>query len=493
MTRSELERRTSRHLARSGVLANLTGAVVVYVFLSYLLVTPVDLVDDGRLQGVNTVVFVVYMSLMLAAGGLVGRWQTRGLWEWLRRDAPADNEVRRLVLALPLRLSLSDSVAWFGAVLVFGALNASYTPVLGFQVAATIALGGLTTVPLGYLLTERLLRPVVTLAHVGAPDPPPILLGVSRRMVLAWAVASGVPLLGIGMGMVELANEEPLSPPAVLFLVAVGLVVGLAATVTAARAVADPVQSVAAALREVAAGRLDTSVPVYDASEIGQLQTGFNAMAVGLRERAALQDLFGRQVGTDVARLALERGARLGGERRDVAVLYVDVIGSTALAVSRDPEEVVRQLNLFFGVVVTAVADNGGWVNKFEGDAALCVFGAPVDREDAGGRALAAARALAKGLEPLELDAAIGVCAGPVVAGNIGTETRFEYTVIGDAVNTAARLAELARAWPGHVLADGAVVQQAGHEAAQWEMGDEVLLRGRSTPTRLASPLGERG
>lgn len=262
MTRSELEQRTSRHLARSGVLANLTGAVVVYVFLSYLLVTPVDLVDGGRLQRVNTVVFVVYMTVMLVVGGLVGRWQTRGLWEWLRRDGPADNEVRRLVLALPLRLSLGDSVAWLGAVLVFGALNASFTPVFGFQVAATIALGGVTTVPLSYLLTERVLRPVVTLAHVGAPDPPPILLGVTRRMVLAWAVASGVPLLGIGMGMFELANEEPLSPPAVLFLVTVGLVVGLAATVTAARAVADPVQSVASALRDVAAGAGPAAGPV---------------------------------------------------------------------------------------------------------------------------------------------------------------------------------------------------------------------------------------
>lgn len=399
-----------------------------------------------------------------------------------------DDEARRLVLALPLRLAVGDTVAWFGAVLVFGALNASYAPVFGFQVGATVALGGVTTVPLGYLLTERLLRPAVTLAHADAPSPPPILLGVTRRMVLAWAVGSGVPLLGIGLGVVELANEDPLGPPAVLFLVAVGLAVGLAATVTAARAVADPVQSVAAALRDVGAGRLDTSVPVYDASEIGQLQTGFNAMAQGLREREQLRDLFGRQVGTDVARLALERGVRLGGERRDVAVLFVDVIGSTTLAVDLEPEEVVRRLNEFFGAVVDAVAAHGGWVNKFEGDAALCVFGAPVDRPDAGACALAAARAMARGLATLEVEAAIGVCAGPVVAGNIGTESRFEYTVIGDPVNTAARLAELARTAPGRVLADGAVVAAAGEEAELWVLGEQVVLRGRTSPTGLARP-----
>lgn len=492
MTRAELDRRTGRWLSRSGVLANLSGAVVVYVFLSYLLVVPVDLDDGGRLQEVNTAVFVGYLVAMLVVGGVFGRRVFRPLRDWLLSDVPADDRVRSLVLALPLRLSAVDAVGWTGALLVFGALNATYTPLFGLQVASTIALGGFTTVPLNYLLTERALRPVVTLAHDETPSPPPIVLGITRRMVLAWAIGSAVPLLGIGIGMVELANEEPLRPAAVLFLVGLGLVVGLAATITAARAVADPVQSVASALRDVGAGRLDTRVPVYDASEIGRLQAGFNAMAEGLRERALLQDLFGRQVGTDVARLALERGVRLGGERREVAVLFVDVIGSTALAVNRDPEEVVRQLNLFFGVVVDAVADKGGWVNKFEGDAALCLFGAPVERADAGACALAAARALAEGLEPLELAAAIGVCAGPVVAGNVGTETRFEYTVIGDAVNTAARLAELARTRPGHVLADGAVVEQAGDEAAQWQLGGQVVLRGRSSPTSLAWPAAQR-
>lgn len=302
MRRAEVERRASRLLQWFGILANLIGAVVVYFFLSYLLVGPVDPVRGDRLQQLNTVLFVVYLSVTLVAGRAVGNRQTHLLWQWLRGGAPPDDGLRALVLTLPLRLAVVDALAWLAAALVFGGLNASYTAAFGFQVAATVALGGVTTVSLGYLLRERVLRPAVTLAHADVPAPPPILLGVTRRMVLAWAVGSGVPLLGIGLGMLDLADAEPLSRTAVLFLVTVGLVVGLAATVTAARAVADPVQSVAAALRAVGAGRLDTSVPVYDASEIGQLQTGFNAMAEGLRERARLQDLFGRQVGTDVAR-----------------------------------------------------------------------------------------------------------------------------------------------------------------------------------------------
>src|SRR5439155_14875972 len=110
-------------------------------------------------------------------------------------------------------------------------------------------------------------------------------------------------------------------------------------------------------------------VEVDDASEIGLLQSGFNRMAAGLRERERLRDLFGRHVGEDVARAALDAGElALGGEVREVAVLFVDLAGSTAMAGKRPPEEVVSLLNRFFAVVVDVVGAHGGWINKFEGD-----------------------------------------------------------------------------------------------------------------------------
>jgi adenylate cyclase len=179
----------------------------------------------------------------------------------------------------------------------------------------------------------------------------------------------------------------------------------------------------------------------------------------------------------------------LGGEVRDVAVLFVDVVGSTALAVSTGPQEVVRRLNAFFSVVVEVVSAYDGWVNKFEGDAALCIFGAPLDTDDAVTSALTAARELARRLSELPVDAAIGVAAGSVVAGNVGAESRFEYTVIGDPVNVAARLTELAKSSTGCVLADAALLELAApDEAAHWVTDDQVVLRGRHEPTRLACP-----
>jgi adenylate cyclase len=232
-------------------------------------------------------------------------------------------------------------------------------------------------------------------------------------------------------------------------------------------------------------------VRVFDGGDLGLLQAGFNRMAAGLGDREELRDLFGRHVGEDVARAAQERGIELGGEELEVAVLFVDVVGSTRLAAERPPQEVVSRLNAFFGVVVEVVEDCGGWINKFEGDAALAVFGAPLPLEDAAGCALKAARTMAERLaaEVDGLRAGIGVSAGEAVAGNIGAESRFEYTVIGDPVNEAARLCELAKETDGRVLASEDALQRArAEEAERWREGEPVTLRGRSEETRTAAP-----
>jgi adenylate cyclase len=247
-------------------------------------------------------------------------------------------------------------------------------------------------------------------------------------------------------------------------------------------------------MARVEEGDYDAYVPVDDGSEVGLLEAGFNSMAAGLRERERMRDLFGRHVGHEVAQAALERegDVELGGELREVAIVFVDVIGSTNLAIRRPPHEVVTLLNRFFSIVVEEVEAQCGWVNKFEGDAALCVFGAPTARPDAAGDALRAARNLNQRLvrELHGASAGIGVSAGPAVAGNVGTQERFEYTVIGDPVNEAARLCELAKRRSEQVLASEAVLRRAdGDEAERWDLRDSVVLRGREQATRVAAPL----
>jgi adenylate cyclase len=148
----------------------------------------------------------------------------------------------------------------------------------------------------------------------------------------------------------------------------------------------------------------------------------------------------------------------------------------------------VARLNQFFGTVVRTVAAEGGWVNKFEGDGALCVFGAPAAQPDHAARALRAARALGRALAAT-MPAGIGVSSGRAVAGNVGAEQRYEYTVIGDPVNEAARLTEAAKQHPARVLASAAAVRAAGDEAANWVEIGAFELRGRSQPTVVYAPV----
>jgi adenylate cyclase len=259
---------------------------------------------------------------------------------------------------------------------------------------------------------------------------------------------------------------------------------------------AAPVLAVRRALQRVESGDLDVDVPVFDTTELGLLQAGFNTMVAGLRERERVRDLFGRQVGEDVARNAMENELELGGEVREVAVLFIDLVGSTRLAATRPPTEVVEVLNQFFALVIDVVENHGGWINKFEGDAALAVFGVPTGLDDAAGCALGAGRTLAERLTQEvfeasghEVRAGIGISAGEAVAGNIGDRRRYEYTVIGDPVNEAARLCEVGKETDSGVAASGAALERASAtEAGRWTSIGARQLRGRTAETEVLVP-----
>jgi adenylate cyclase len=398
------------------------------------------------------------------------------------------------VLRAPLHQLQILAVGWGGAALLFFAVNVAISVAMAVEISVTILLGGVVTSALGYLLIERINRENTALALSIGPPQRAATPGVSARLLLTWAIGTSVFLLGIAALAIAVLIDpggESLRRvgASALFLSVGGLTVGLLTMTVATRSIADPLKSIRSALAEVERGRTDIEVPVEDGSEVGQLQAGVNRMVAGLREHERLRDLFGRHVGEDVARQALERGVELGGEAREAAVLFVDVIGSTALAASRPPGEVVDTLNAFFGLVVAVVRRHGGWVNKFEGDAALCVFGAPLTIDDSAGAALAAGRELRDRLttELPALPAGIGISAGLVVAGNVGAEERFEYTVLGDPVNEAARLTELAKRREGRLLASEAVIARAGAaEAERWRLDGSVELRGRPEPTRVA-------
>ena len=425
----------------------------------------------------------------------LNRKKVRRATGWIERgEEPTDEDVRR-VLALPLWRAKIAALLWVATIPVFFLVNLGESKDFAMAACVIIALGALTNGAVLYLLTEKLMRPLIARALSARVPERTFGPGVRGRLVFAWVLGTGIPVLGIGLVAVVVITdsgvENTYAGAAILYMAAVALAVGLTTTLFAAKAIADPIVSVRGALERVEEGDLDHELAVEDGTEVGLLQAGFNRMSEGLREREKIRDLFGRQVGRDVAEAALAQEVAMGGEEREIAAFFVDLVGSTKMAIESEPTMVVERLNEFFSVVIEVAERHGGFVNKFEGDAALCVFGAPVRRDDPAADALAAARELCRALDERVpgLGFGIGVSAGPAVAGNVGAEERFEYTVIGDPVNEAARLSDLAKEKGVPVLASGAALQATHNgEAKSWEMDGSATLRGRHEPTRLATP-----
>jgi adenylate cyclase len=487
-----------RSFLLGAVVSNTLGAIIVFLF-AFLLPVPLDSEESARLAELNGIIGGIYLAVTLPLGYLWGVRVRRPLEGWLLAGRQPNAAEREYALRLPLRLTLISATFWAVAALLFGAIQLFEVGVdMALITMVILVLGGETTCAVAYLIIERAYRPVTALALRDNPPTHAVTPGVRARLTMTWSLGTGIPLFGIAAILLSVLFGADVDPEeaagAALFLVGAAVVIGPLVGYLAARAIADPLFAVREGMAKVEEGFFDAEVPVDDGSEIGLVEAGFNRMAAGLGEREQLRDLFGRHVGREVARAAADGEVALGGEEREIAALFVDVVGSTALAASRPPGEVVELLNRFFGIVVEVVEERGGLVNKFEGDAALCVFGAPVSTPDPAGDCLAAARALRGRLAERvpELDFGIGVSAGVAVAGNIGAEQRFEYTVIGDPVNEAARLCDLAKRRPERVLASDAVLERAGAtEAARWRVGDSVVLRGRDAETQVATVAAE--
>ena len=475
--------------------SNLIGTMILFALVSWVIPVP-ELEDDQRVRLINLIVLGTYLLFAVTSGVVKTVRDISPVRRWLLEDRPPTAEEQALALLGPSRLLKRLLIRWGLGVVIFTVLNAAIEPRLALVVAIAGIFSGLGTCAFSYLVAERSMREVARRALEDGPRDHPAVPGVTARVMWAWAISTGTPVLGVvliaaGVTTGVLPNDSQQLRWSTMLICGVALFIGVQAMWLVSRSISDPIKSVRRGIDRVAAGDLSVEVPVFDASEVGLLQSGFNDMVAGLRERERLRDLFGRHVGEDVAEQALLVGTELGGEVREVAVIFVDVVGSTEMAADRPASEVVDVLNEFFAVVIDAISRFDGSVNKFEGDAALCIFGAPVAQEDAAGDALAAARAMAEGLarELPELGVGIGISYGPVVAGNVGSAERHEYTVIGDAVNEAARLTEIAKSVDGGVVASGTVLDRArGSESQHWQRGESIVLRGRSEPTLLATP-----
>jgi adenylate cyclase len=249
-------------------------------------------------------------------------------------------------------------------------------------------------------------------------------------------------------------------------------------------------------LEQVSRGELERSVPVLSDDEFGVIAAHTNRMIEGLRERRRVREVLGKIVSPHVAKALLENSElALGGERRMLTLLFSDVRDFTTWSEGAAPEVLVRDLNRYFTEMVRIVHEEGGVVDKFIGDGLMAIFGLD-ESEHASAKATRAACAMIDALEAIApelshpLGIGIGVHRGEVVAGNIGSPDRLEFTVIGDAVNTAARIESLTRKVDATILISRAVHDDLDEEErTRWESRGAHPLKGKSEPVEVLAQI----
>jgi adenylate cyclase len=271
-----------------------------------------------------------------------------------------------------------------------------------------------------------------------------------------------LPLLTAGRAAIALqrslrAELEPsrLLERFLLILLVVSLGVAAAVAALFARNLSRPLRALAEHTEVIVRGDYGDRLPVERSDEIGQLAASFNRMSEGLAERDKVRDLLDKNVLPEVAAQLMRDGSALGGEEREISVLFVDLRGFTTMSESLPPRDVLALLNRYFDRMSRAVETHHGIVDKYMGDAIMALFGAPAHLASHADDALLAALEMrsslaglngelaAEGLSRLEFG--IGINTSRVIAGNMGSSRRLNYSVIGDGVNVAARLQDLTR------------------------------------------------
>jgi len=249
------------------------------------------------------------------------------------------------------------------------------------------------------------------------------------------------------------------------------------------RSLTRPVKALVAATGKVAEGDYEAEVKVASRDEMGTLADAFNDMTRGLLLRERYRSVLNKVVSHDVAAELMKGDVELGGENRLVSVLFADIRGFTTLTEGMEPQDVIGLLNECMEHLSQAIDTEAGVVDKFIGDEVMAVFGAPVTQEDHALRAISAAIRMRKGMAAFNavraargeapLGIGVGINSGVAVAGNMGSSNRLNYTVVGDVVNLASRLAGQAEA--GQILIGGATRRLAGPGCVAPPLGGRTL------------------
>lgn len=320
-------------------------------------------------------------------------------------------------------------------------------------------------------------------------------------------VTSAIEVPTAGGGAARIVLQRPLADEltpferlrtTLLILFCASLAASIGAAVALARSVTRPVLALAGRARRIVDGDYALRQETHRRDEIGTLGRSFDHMVRGLAERERVRDLLGKVVSPAIAEELMESEVELGGEEREVTVLFSDLRNFTDLCEGRDPRDVLSLLNLYLTEIGGIIESHGGVVDKYMGDAVMALFGAPLARGDDATRAVATGLDMIASVERLnreltdrglpQVESGIGIHTGRVVAGNMGSPTRLNYTVIGDGVNLAARLEGLTKRYRVPLLVSEATRRQAPEFV--YRRLDCVRVKGRREATTIFQPLG---
>jgi adenylate cyclase len=440
---------------------------------------------------VTVVAVLAYLYVVIVPGGRESRL--------IERWAAGDDVDRECALRATytygrkvLARSVVVSMVWIAALFaVIGTIaGASGTRLIEYAILGAVAgtAGQLITV---HSYVEATLRParaaIVSAMQIGDSLPRSRPTFATWTNVAMLAVGFAFAVAGAILGAVlNLAAHGPV----LAMVIGAVLVLVIGPSLWAAYSpLLQPIRDLNAGTERVAAGDYGQRLPVVQDDDLGVLAASFNRMQAGLTERQRLHAAFGTYVDPSLAARLLEQGDDVfTGERREVTVMFIDIRDFTPFAEANSAEDVVARLNALFEIVVPAVVDAGGHVNKFLGDGALAVFGAPNDLADHADAALGAAVLIQRLISERfdgELRIGIGINTGVVIAGTIGGAGKLEFTLIGDTVNVAARVEQLTKTTGDAILLTQQTVDFLASRPPRLIDRGAHALKGKSAETQV--------
>ncbi len=496
--------------------ANACGAVLAIGFFRLRIMgTPnISSPNDPLLIFTTNVIIIGLLTL----GNVVGTWIQKPFDQWYLHPDRADTltpQIQRLALQQPLIHTGISLLMWIIAGILNVIINlfpfhsANAPDQIKQALSLFIAMGGIAGPFTGLIIYFSIERVWQQEIPIFFPTSLPIdfktfQLTIRRRLWVPYGI--GFILLIImatinyfnAVQMVEMAQPETFLPYFLyqeLYLLGIGALTAGILAFTLGNSMADNIESLLRAQGAVKRGLLETSLPVTSNDELGKLTAGFNAMVSGLRQEEVIRRLFNLYVTPEVAAHAIEYGAERGGALAEATVLFSDIRGFTSLTEQMPPAALIALLNRYFQAVSATVTASGGVVNKFGGDSLLAIFGTPLNpNPDHARSAIQAAQEMLIALECFnadqrergepELRCGIGIASGAVVAGNIGSEERLEYTVIGDTVNLASRLQNMTKEIGVTILINSTTAESVADQIELQPLG-EVAVRGKQAPVKI--------